>query len=399
MERRTGVVPELELTTPGFFLRPDYDELLAVLRRDSPVHPTTDGSVAISRYDDVRSISRDPERFVSGRGVLINDPLRLLPDEALGAFSILHLDPPAHAAYRGVINRAFTPRAVARFEDRIRTVAGQVLDAAPSDRPIDLVDELAAPIPLVVIAELLGLDDVDPARFRRWSDAVIERPDQLDGAQGAELGELTAFLLAHVDRPARRSDDLLGLLQRAPVGDRPLDRGELLGFCLTLLVAGNETTRTLLSGGAEALARSPGERAVLVAEPSLVPTAVEEMLRWVTPIQAFGRTAAVDVEVAGHPLPAGTFVVLLYASANRDESVYGPTADRFDVRRRVPTAHLAFGFGEHVCVGAGLARLEARIFFEELLARFPRFELVGEPTYARSTLIKGATAMPVILEP
>ena len=210
---------------------------------------------------------------------------------------------------------------------------------------------------------------------------------------------MAAFLIGHIDSPATEGNDLLTLLKSSSLDGRPLSRSEIMGFCLTLLVAGNETTRTLISGGVEALARQPDQRAALVDDPSLIPGAVEEILRWVTPIQAFGRTAVVDVEIGGTTVPAGEFVVLLYASANRDEEVFGPTADRFVADRPTLPTHLAFGFGEHVCIGASLARLEARIFFEELLARFPHFELCGSPTYARSTLVRGAEILPLRLAP
>lgn len=386
-----------ELGTPGFFLRPDYFDILRALRRHAPVHRTVDGMVAVSRYEDVRSISRDPERFVSGRGVLINDPLKDPDGTGQSAFSILHMDPPLHATYRALVNREFTPRAVARLRDRIRTVVRETLDAVPPDEPVEFVGSVAAPIPIAVISEMLGVREADRGQFRRWSDAAIESTDRGGQEQAAELGELAGFLMRHISSPGTGTHDLLGLLKTAPIGERLLDRAELMGFCLTLLIAGNETTRTLLSGGAEALARHPEQRAALAADPSLVPAAVEEMLRWVTPIQAFGRTVADDTELAGHLLSAGTFVVMLYASANRDEEIFGSTADRFDISRQAPATHLAFGFGEHSCIGAALARLEARIFFEELLARFPHYALEKEPTYTRSTLVSGARAMPVLL--
>ena len=389
--------PAVLLGTPGFFLRPDYHAVLRRLRAESPVHRTGDGMLAVSRYEDVRDVSRDPERFVSGRGVLINDPLRDPEGSGLGAFSILHLDPPLHGAYRSVVNRAFTPRSIRPLEDRIRRVVRAALDAVPDDRPVDLVEELAAPIPIAVIADLLGVDGADRGRLRRWSDAVIESPDVGGDEQAALVGELVGYLLDHVAAPAGEDDGLLGLLRTTPVGDRLLDRHEVMGFCMTLLVAGNETTRTLLSGGAEALARHPDQRAVLAGDPSLLPGAVEEVLRWVTPIQAFGRTAAVDTELAGVAVPAGAFVVLLYASANRDEAVFGPTAGTFDVTRATSPPQLAFGFGEHVCLGSSLARLEARVFFEELLGRYPDWRLAGEPTYTRSTLVNGARSLPVVL--
>jgi cytochrome P450 len=205
-------------------------------------------------------------------------------------------------------------------------------------------------------------------------------------------------LFAYLDRTvaARQSeprDDMVSLLTATD-----LRRDELIMFCLTLLVAGNETTRHLISGGAEALAANPDQRAALIADPTLLPGAVEELLRWVTPIQAFGRTVTTDVEIADQTVPAGDFVVLLYASGNRDETAFGPTASELDVRRPVDISHVAFGFGEHLCLGASLARLEARIVFEELLARFPDYELSGPPELTPSTLVRGARRMPVALK-
>jgi cytochrome P450 len=391
--------PGIRLTEPGFFLRPDYFEVLAYLRRRDPVHRTADGLLAVSRYEDVRAISRDPVRFVSGRGVLINDPLRDPAGTGRNTWSILHLDPPLHSAYRTLVNRQFTPRAVARLEDRIREVVVGVLGALPTDRPVDFVDAVAAPVPIAVIAEMFGVADADRALFRRWSDAVIESTDISESERADELGEMAAFLIGHIDSQVTDANDLLTLLKTSSLDDRPLNQAEIMGFCLTLLVAGNETTRTLISGGVEALARHPAQRARLVEDPSLIPGGVEEFLRWVTPIQAFGRTAVVDVEIADTPVGAGEFVVLLYASANRDEEMFGPTADRFVVDRPTLPGHLAFGFGEHVCIGSSLARLEARVFFEEFLARFPDYELAGEPDLTRSTLVRGARSMPVLLVP
>ncbi len=397
MSRDDSIDLEFSLTIPGFFLSPDYFDVLAALRDRHPVHRTGDGLLAISRYEDIRAISRDPDRFVSGRGVLINDPLRDPAGSGQNTWSILHLDPPLHAVYRSLVNRQFTPRAVSVLADRIRSAVTEVLDALPTDGVVDFVDEVAAPIPIAVIAEMFGVADADRLLFRRWSDAVIESTDRTTEEQADELGQMASFLVAHIDSPATRSNDLLGLLKSSSLDGRPLSRAEIMGFCMTLLVAGNETTRTLITGGAEALAHSPDQRAALVADPSLIGGAVEELLRWVTPIQAFGRTAVVDVEIAGVDVAAGEFVVLLYASANRDEAVFGPSADTLLVTRPTLPTHLAFGFGEHVCLGASLARLESRIFFEEFLARFPNYALVEPPTRTRSTLVRGARIMPVQL--
>jgi cytochrome P450 len=236
--------------------------------------------------------------------------------------------------------------------------------------------------------------------FRRWSDAIIASPDQADALESApEVGQMAEFLVAHIDSPSTEGNDLLEILKSAELEGRPLNHLEIMGFCLTLLVAGNETTRTLISGGMEALHQRPDQRAHLVDDLSLLPVAVEELLRWVTPIQAFGRTAVVDVELGGQEVPAGDFLVMLYASGNRDEAAFGPTAGQLDVLRPVTPTHVAFGFGEHLCLGAALARLEARVFFEELLSRYPDYELVDQPEYVRSTLVRGAARMPLVLAP
>ena len=393
---------ELDLTVPGQFVRDDWFDVLARLRSEAPAFRCVDGSWAISRYDDIRSISRDPERFVSGRGVLINDPMR--SDGSLGAntFSILHLDPPLHALYRKLINREFTPRAASGFEDRIRTTVRSVLDrVAPGER-IEAVDAIAAPIPLQVIADLFGVGGADLDLFRRWSDSIIAASDlpddeRVEQRMALETNEMVAFLVDHIASPVADANDVLGLLKRADLDGRPLDASEIMGFCMTLLVAGNETTRSLISGGMEVLAQHPDQRAELAADLSLVPQAVEEMLRWVTPIQAFGRTAVVDVEIAGQPVANGDFVVLLYASGNRDEAAFGPTADRFDIHRDLTPTHVAFGFGEHLCLGASLARLEARIVFEELLSRFPAWDVDGPTARSRSTLTSALTSLPLVL--
>ncbi len=315
-------------------------------------------------------------------------------------FSILHLDPPIHAVYRKIVNRHFTPKAVSHLEHSVRTTVREVLDKASPNEVIDGVDSLAAPVPIAVIAELFGVGDADRSTFRHWSDAVIAAPDQHGAfADIPEFSLMTEFLMSHIDSPIAADNGLLRILKSSKLDGRPLTALEIMGFCMTLLVAGNETTRTLISGGMEALRQYPDQRSLLAGDPTLIPIAVEELLRWVTPIQAFGRTALADAEIAGQLISAGDFVVMLYASANRDQSVFGPTADQLDVTRAVIPTHLAFGFGEHLCLGASLARLEARIFFEELLGRFPNYESAGETEYVRSTLVRGAAKMPVVLAP
>ena len=389
---------ELNVEQAGFYLRDDYFDLLAWLRANDPVHRSANGMVLVTRYEEIREISRDPGRFTSRRGALVNDPLRMAePNDAAG--SLLHLDPPIHADYRKLLNREFTPRATAKMEETVRRIVCDAFDAAAAaGDEIDLVQHLALPIPVAVIADLLGMGDQDMADVRRWSDATIAiTDDQSEDVLNAVM-EFMMFLDGHVQqRFSEPGDDLLSLLATSQVGDEPLNQAQVQMFCMTLMVAGNETTRSLLSGGALALAEHPDQRATLISQPDLLPGAVEECLRWVTPIQAFCRTAVEDLEMAGSSVAAGDYVVLLYASGNRDETVFGPTADRFDLARPATPAHLAFGFGEHLCLGASLARMEARIVLEELLRRHPTYEVTGDPVYVPSTLTRSLASLPVRL--
>ncbi len=394
-----AALADLDVSVSGFYLRDDYHDVLAWLRANDPVHRSANGMVLVTRYDDIREISRQPERFSSRLGALINDPLRAVgPNDAAG--SLLHLDPPMHADYRKLLNREFTPRAVGRMEAAVRAAVTSAFDALPTgdasavDGEIDFVDGVASPVPVAVIADLLGMSDHDPVVLRRWSDAIIEVSDNPTEDVLANVMELSTFLDGHVrQRFSSPGDDLLSLLATSQVGGVGLSPRQVQMFCLTLVVAGNETTRSLLSGGALALAAHPDQRAALTADSSLLPGAVEECLRWTTPVQAFCRTALVDVEVAGTSVSAGDYLVMLYASGNRDETVFGPTADAFDITRPVSPTHLAFGFGEHLCLGASLARLEARLVFEELLRRHPTYEITGDPVYVPSTLTKSLESL------
>lgn len=384
---------------PSFFVREDYYDVLARLRAEDPVHQCAPGFWAVTRYEDIRSLSRDPGHFCSGRGALVNDPLRE-NSAAAGSRSILHMDPPEHAEFRGLVNRRFTPRALSGLSGSIRSTASALLDAVGTRDEIDFVAALAAPFPLIVIAELLGIDESDREDFRGWSDAAIESPDLPPAETMAALGELSGFIVEHIRAKRERpGDDLVSLLVDSEVGGCPLSKEELFMFLLTLLVAGNETTRTLLSGAALVLGEHPEQRAALAADASLLPGAVEECLRWVTPVHAFCRTATEDTMVGASHISEGDYLCMLYASGNRDERIFGEDAARFDVRRRTNPVHLAFGFGEHVCLGASLARLEARVFLEELLARYPGYEVSGTAERVRSTTVAGIRSLPVVLDP
>jgi cytochrome P450 len=396
-QRTEGIV--IDPRDAAFFARDDFYEVLSRLRAEDPVHECTAGFWAVTRYEDIRDLSRDPAHFCSGRGALVNDPIRTEGTPML-APSLLHMDPPVHAAFRGLVNRRFTPRALSGLADPIRRSAVSLLDAAAPDDEIDFVTELSAPFPLSVIAALLGIEESDRGDFRRWSDAAIESPDLPPDETAAALGELGSFMVEHIrSKRERPGDDLVSLLVDSEIGGCPLSKEELFMFLLTLLVAGNETTRTLLTGSALVLHEHPDQRAALASDGGLIPGGVEECLRWVTPVHAFCRTATEDAVVGGKAVAAGDYLCMLYASGNRDESVFGADASRFDVRRQPNPMHVAFGFGEHVCLGASLARLESRIFLEEMLARYPGYAVTGPAERVHSTTVAGIRSLPVVLAP
>ena len=324
------------------FRRDDYFAILADLRARADLPEYEAGSRAIARYADIREISRDPARFCSGRGVLVNDPLR---EGGQIEGSILHLDPPRHAAYRKLLNREFTIRAVSRMEDRVRRRSQALLDAIPPGEAVDVVDTLTAPLPVMVIADTLGIPEEERSEFRRWSDATILASDfraELPAEAMQAVIELSEFLSAHAERKrSEPGDDVVSLLVSSEVEGAPLSAGELLTFNLSLLVAGNETTRHLLTGALVALAENPDQRARLANERDTIPGAIEECLRWVTPIQQFARTVVGDTTVGENEVHAGEYLLMLYASGNRDEAAFGASADRFDafVRSRHRTSH------------------------------------------------------------
>ena len=387
----------IDPSTPGFFLRPDYYEVLAQLRAEAPIYEFAPGIKAVSRYDDIREISRDPARFCSGRGVLVNDPIR--EGRAIEG-SILHMDPPTHNSWRKVLNRDFTNRALSRMEAQVREITVDLLDAIPPGEVVDLVEVLTAPLPVLVICELLGVPGQNRSEFRRWSDAAIVASDgraALSPEDGEALMEMFAFLTQLAEaKVAEPADDIISLLVNAEIdGHRP-SPGELFTFNMSLVVAGNETTRHLMSGSLIELAARPDDREALYAHPDRMPGAVEECLRWITPIQQFARTVTVDTEVGGIAVSEGDYLVMLYASGNRDEAAFGPTASEFDLAREADTPNLAFGFGEHFCLGAALARMEARVLFEELGRRNAVYEQAGEAVYLLSSLVRGPDTVPFV---
>ena len=383
---------------PDFYLDDPYSHYRR-LRRDDPVcwHEGSGGMWCLLKHADIVAVSRAPEVFTSTRGVQQGMSENARP--AGVSPSIIEMDPPQHNRHRKLVIQAFTPAAAAKLEPRIRQIARESLDLLPTGETVDFVQHVAVPLPMFVIAEMLGVPREDREAFERWSDAMIEAGGGKQGEEtNAALGEMLRYFQDTLELRRRDPrDDLISTLAQAEIDGDRLQDPEILMFCLTLLVAGNETTRNLISGGTLLLMRNPDQLRKLRDDPSRLPNAIEEMLRWWTPVQSFIRTATRDTELRGRKIEEGQPTLLLYASANRDEEVWGEDSDRFDVtREHTHRRHLAFGFGEHLCLGAPLARLEARVMFEELLARRSGFELAGEPELLRSRLMHGVTRMPVV---
>ena len=387
-----------ELTDPlmreGLFVDGDPFALYARLRREAPVARNEAlGYWALSRHADVVEVSKAPERFCSAKGILTFE----IGVEYPSPPTMMHTDPPEHTTYRKIVSPGFRPSVMRRVEEDVRRRTIALLDAVEAGVVTDVVPTIAVPLPLQVIAALLGIPEADLDRFFEWSEASIPGSnDWPREKRQALMAEMHAYLLDAVR--TRRDDpheDVVSVVGQVEVDGRRLTDEELVMFLNQLLVAGNETTRNAMSGGLAALARNPEQWQRLVDDRGLIPTAVEEILRWTTPVIYFMRTATQDTQIRGVPIAAGDPVVLLYASANRDEEEYGPTADRFDVGR-TPNHHVALGFGTHFCLGAALARLELRILLEELVDRFRSIEPGGDVARTPSTIIAGVTSSPVV---
>ncbi|MGH9138513.1 MAG: cytochrome P450 [Acidimicrobiales bacterium] len=361
--------------------------VLGELRADVPVAwNDTAGFWAVTRHADVVTASSDPATFCSSRGILVEEIGRTYDSPP----TMMHTDPPAHTRYRKLVLPGFRPSVVRQLEADVRRQAAELLDALPSGTPVDLVAELAVPLPLRVIAAVLGLPDGHEERLWRWSEAVI--PGATDWSEEERmtlLGDMTVELLGlAVARRAEPAADVVSMLAAVEADGERLTDDELGMFLVQLLVAGNETTRHAVSGGVAALARHPDQWAMLRDDRSFVTTAVEEILRWTTPVTSFLRTATTAVELGGVAIAAGDPLLLVYASANRDAAAFGPAAGEFDVARS-PNHHVAFGFGPHFCLGAALARLELAVVLEGLLERFTAIAPAGPVERTGSSVIAG----------
>jgi cytochrome P450 len=385
-----------DLADPDLYVDGPPHELFTELRRSSPVHwnRTDDaaGFWAVLTHAAVEHVARRPELFSSAAGGVV---LEDLPPDRLEQMRgmLLAMDPPRHRDVRRPVVSHLTPRQVARLEDDIRAICRDIFAAADGD--VDFVTDLAAKLPTRVIGQVMALpvDDWDhihslAERITRGQDPAFATDPESAGRASQEMG-LYAFQLATARAAEPVGDDLTSVLLAAH------DAVAFASLFVQLVTAGQDTTATLLAGGLLALLDHPDQLAALRADPGLIPTAVEEMLRYANPLHYFRRTATADTGLDGVTIRAGDKVAMYYTSANRDQDVFAD-AQAFDISRS-PNRHLSFGVAEHFCVGAHLARLEARIFFAELLATYPTIELAGPPTRVRSNLNNALKSLPLRL--
>ena len=395
-----------DLSDPDVFLAGPPHATFRRLRAEAPVafFPEKSGGSgfwAVTRYDDIRTVSLDQATFSSWRGGAM---LRDFPEDMLAAQreTLPSMAPGVHGKHRRLVSGAFAPKVMRALEPRIRELTLHILDAVAPRGACDFVTDVASELPVQVICELLGIPMEDRGKIVTWSNALVGMDDleYADSAADGPIAAMQLFAYASELQAARRehpTDDVASLLLAAEVDGERLDLAQFNAFMLVLAVAGNETTRNAITGGLLALFEHPEERARLQADAALLPTAVEEILRWVTPVMHFRRTAERDVGLGGQEIRAGDKVVIWYVSANRDEQVF-PLPDRFDVGR-TPNEHLTFGFGPHFCLGAALARLEIQILLEELFRRLPDITPTGPAVRMRGNHIAGIKHLPVRFTP
>jgi cytochrome P450 len=403
-------VAEMALFSPlSPRIRANPYPIYARLRAMDPVHVSPFGTALLTRYDDAVSVLRDKRFSVQHRDYLdetksatplLGDSFGPAPNERDLSNVMLFIDPPRHTRLRTLVNKAFTPRVVDRLRPRIRAVVDELLDEAEPGGEMDVISALAYPLPVRVICEMLGVPLEDQAEIRGWSRKIAPILDPIVTAEAqAGIEEASSFLQGYWDSliETRRSDmrdDLLSELIRAEDEGHRLDHDELRSTCNLILIAGHETTMNLIGNGLLALLRHPAEAEKLRNDPELSRSAVEELLRYDSPVHLTARTATEDVEIGGVPIERGTLAIVAIGGVNRDPAQFAEP-DGLDIERN-PNPHLAFSAGAHFCVGSGLARLEAQLVFPRLLARMPKLELVDkEPEYRATITLRGLKALHV----
>jgi cytochrome P450 len=375
--------------------------------------PLLDGW-AVSRYADVTAVLREPLLFSSAKGMgemmsMVSDAPLTEDGREMGAGSLgrslIASDPPVHTTMRRLVNRGFTPRVIGGYEPRVREIAEHLVDEMiekGSDGGADLVRDLSYPLPVTVIAEMLGIPAERKEQFKRWSDAAVAAFSLTPDAErfrvaGEEMYEFFVEVIA--ERQTHPNDDLISMLvTRGADGEDPLTVDELVGFSILLLIAGNETTTNLIGNWMRMLVDRPDVEAALRDDPSKIAASFEEQLRYDGPVQSLFRGTTAPTEIGGNAVDAGTRIMVLFAAANRDEAKWGPDAGTYRLDRN-PTDHVGFGHGIHLCLGRPLAQLEARVTAEVLFERTSALELSGDIVGTQSFLLRGCTQIPLTVKP
>jgi len=395
----------IQLWDPDAFVEAPPHEFLAELRRTQPVYwqdmPDQPGFWAVLKHADLTAVAREPVLFSASEGGVVMENL----DEAglVGMRNmLLAMDPPRHVDYRRPLVPSFKAKVIGAMDGQIRAICRGIMEVAREQRELEFVHEVAAHLPTQVIGELVGLPREDWPRIQAWAERNTSGQDtEITGGDDAEYGDANVNMAMYaIELAARRRaepprEDLLSLILAGNFGAGPMSDVEFGSFFVQLITAANDTTKSMLSGGLLALIEHPDQQAELRADHALIPGAVEEVLRYANPLHYFRRTATADTVLRDTKIAEGDKVLMYYTSANRDEDVFDDP-QVFDIHRS-PNPQLSFGIGEHFCLGAHLARLEGRIFFEELLDTFATFELTGEPRRVRSNLNNGLKELPVRL--
>jgi cytochrome P450 len=399
---------EIDLTNPDIFLYGDPHSAWKVMREEDPVHWTEKegkrGYWSVTRYADALAVYRDPATFSSARGISIgfNSDQEQAPAEMYGQSKMMLVtDPPRHGKQRMLLNKRFTPRSLAPTEPHVRAVCTSIIDSIIDKGQCDFIVDVAAKLPTAVICEMMDIPPEDWDLMYAIANMSVGASDpeyQIEGSvratgQQAQQDAFNYFVKVIAERRQNPGTDLVSALVQGDIDGERLDDIEVLFNCWLLIIAGNETTRNATSGGLLALIEHPDQRVRVKEDKNVMRTAVEEILRWTTPITHLMRTATRDVEFRGRKIREGDRVVVWNASAHRDEEAF-PNPYTFDIGR-TPNEHIAFGYGEHFCLGANLARLQLKVMIEELTRRLPDIELAGSIQRLRSNLVAGIKHMPV----
>ena len=400
----------IDLKNPDLYRDGIPHEVFARLRREAPVawNPEDDGRGfwAVTRYEDIVAVSKNPKAFSSAR---IHGGHRIFDENVVGVAGVgadkteapmISMDPPEHNQYRRMVSPGFAPRRVQALEDRIRDRVSGILDRLAGADTCDFVADIAAELPIQMLAELMGVPQEDRAMLFEWSNALIAEDDaeyrSSPEAVAEKIARMAEYALAlwqqRFDHPG---DDLISMLVHSRVDGEAMTRERYIGTFILLVAAGNETTRNSLSGGFLALAEHPAEKRRLIEDPSLLTSAAAEIVRWVSPVMHMRRTAIEEAEIGGQAIRPNDKVILWYCSGNRDEAVFADPF-RFDITRTDP-AHVGFGTGQHFCLGARLAEVQIRVFYEEFLRRYPDACPVGPIERMRSNFIVGYKSIPTRL--